>query len=339
MKKSLLLFSLASLSYTLNAQSARIQAIHNSADAAADTVDIYLTTPLGSSLLIDNFAFRTASPFIDAPAGVTITVGVAGKNSASVNDTIPGASFTYNLTATSTYILIAEGIISASGYSPAKPLDIAVYSMGQESAVTMGNTDVLVHHGATDAPTVDIDEVTAGNLVNDASYGDFAGYLQLAAADYQLQVKDATGTSILASYDAPLATLNLADSALVVLASGFLNPANNSNGPAFGLYVALPSGGDLIPLPVSNSTGLTELSYKNNLTVYPNPAQNTLSIQDFELEKTSITITDLTGKIVNSALYNTNKSTINISNLSQGSYQLIISDNSKIIGNSKFIKF
>jgi len=36
-----------------------------------------------------------------------------------------------------------------------------------------------------------------------------------------------------------------------VVASGFLNPANNSNGSGFGLYVALPSGGNLVALPAA----------------------------------------------------------------------------------------
>ena len=52
----------------LNAQTARLQVIHNSADVAADQVDVYLN----GTLLLDNFAFRTATPFIDAPAGTAI---------------------------------------------------------------------------------------------------------------------------------------------------------------------------------------------------------------------------------------------------------------------------
>ena len=39
----------------------------------------------------------------------------------------------------------------------------------------------------------------------------------------------------------------------VVVASGFLDPTSNSNGEAFGLFVALPSGGDLVALPVSKT--------------------------------------------------------------------------------------
>jgi uncharacterized surface protein with fasciclin (FAS1) repeats len=46
-----------------------------------------------------------------------------------------------------------------------------------------------------------------------------------------------------------LETLGLEDSAITVLASGFLDPSMNSEGPAFGLYASLASGGELVELP------------------------------------------------------------------------------------------
>ena len=55
-----------------NAQTARLQVIHNSADAAAAVVDVYVD----NALLLDDFEFRTASPFVDAPSGVSFTVGI-----------------------------------------------------------------------------------------------------------------------------------------------------------------------------------------------------------------------------------------------------------------------
>jgi len=63
----------------VNTATARVQVIHNSADLAAASVDIYLN----NTLLIDNFNFRTASPFIDAPAGEEITISVAPSTSMS----------------------------------------------------------------------------------------------------------------------------------------------------------------------------------------------------------------------------------------------------------------
>ncbi|WP_242092426.1 T9SS type A sorting domain-containing protein [Aestuariivivens sediminicola] len=238
--------------------SARVQVIHNSADLGASVVDVYLD----GVLTLDDFAFRTASPFINVPAETPISVAIAPSNSTSVGDAI--ATFPYNLTDGETYILVAEGIVSPSGYTPATPFDIAVYPMGQEAAATSGNTDLLVHHGSTDAPTVDVNEVSGPSvLVDNISYGEFDanGYLELPTADYSINISTADGVTVVESYDAPLATLGLDDTAAVVVASGFLDPSVNSNGPAFGLWVALPSGGALVELPITGAaTG-------NNVTV------------------------------------------------------------------------
>src|SRR6056297_639569 len=235
---------------TVFAQStARIQVIHNSADNAADSVDIYLN----GSILLDNFAFRNATEFIDAPAETSINIGVAPKTSTSVDDTIYNMQTT--LTANETYILVASGIVSGSGYNPSTAFDIDVYGMGQEQAAQSGNTDLLVYHGSTDAPTVDVYEATGpANLVDNIAYSEFSsGYLELPTADYYLQVRDETGSANLFAYDAPLSTLGLDDAAAVVVASGFADPSVNSDGPGFGLYVALPSGGEMVALPESDA--------------------------------------------------------------------------------------
>ena len=63
---------------------ARLQVIHNAADPAAAVVDVYLN----GTLLLPDFAFRTATPFIDAPAGTLLNIGVAPGNSTSVSDTL-----------------------------------------------------------------------------------------------------------------------------------------------------------------------------------------------------------------------------------------------------------
>lgn len=224
---------------------ARVQVIHNCADAAAASVDVWLD----NTLLLDNFAFRTASPFVDAPAGVDFTVGIAPPNSTMASDAI--FQQTFNLTSGSTYVVVASGIVSPNGYNPSPAFSLAVFDQGEEAAALPANTDVLVYHGSTDAPTVDVYESAALNAtaVDDAAYGEFAGYLALPTNDYVLQVRDAAQTTIVATYAAPLATLGLNGAALTVLASGFLDPANNNNGPAFGLFAALPSGGALVPLP------------------------------------------------------------------------------------------
>jgi hypothetical protein len=322
---------------SVSATTTRVQVIHNCADAAAATVDVWLD----ETLLIDNFQFRTSSPFIDAPAGVSLDVTIQPAN--SVDTTNGLARFTFpNLSASSKYILVANGTVSASGYTPVQPFNLDVFAAGQEASGNPLNTNVLVYHGATDAPTVDI---VAGpsTLVNDIAYAAFdAAYLQLQTADYQISVTDASGAVTVATYSAPLATLNLGGASLVALASGFLTPANNSNGADFGIWVALPTGGNLIPLPLV--TSINEQESNNTLSLYPNPASDKLIISSAILmsEKTTVTIYNSIGEIVLNQQIGSNSSTtanIEINNLATGFYTLeVVGNNVKTTSKISIIK-
>ena len=149
--------------------------IHNSADAAAASVDVWLNT----TLLLDDFAFRTARPFVDAQAGVPFDVTIAGPGSSDTTNAV--ARYTYTLEEGETYILIANGIVSGTGYdvtNPLSPFDIYVYAGARETGANgASNTDILVFHGSTDAPTVDVVETAVlggATLVSNLSYGDYA---------------------------------------------------------------------------------------------------------------------------------------------------------------------
>ena len=277
----------------LKTQTARVQVIHNSADAAAETVDVYLN----ETLLIPNFEFRTASPFVDAPAGVEIELSVAPPNSSGVEDAIYTAPVT--LSADETYIVVADGIVSGSGYNPPQAFGLQIYDMGRELADESGNTDVLVHHGSTDAPTVDIIEtgVGAGTLVDNISYTEFQGYLELPTADYVLDVTDETGSVTVASYQAPLASLELDGAALVAVATGFLDPSQNSDGPAFGIGVALPTGGPLVMLP--EFLGNQDFELSNAIALYPSPAEEQVTLSNSSsIKLEAAKVYDLKGKLI-----------------------------------------
>jgi hypothetical protein len=249
--------------------------IHNSAAATATEVDIYLD----GMKWIDTINFRTASAFLDAPAGREIEVAIAPGKSSSVADSLK--RFTYTLDASKTYILVADGIVG-TGYASTQPLDLKVYDMAREVADVATEIDVLVHHGSTDAPTVDVRAAdTTTILVDDISYGDFAGYLSLMDQDYVIRVTDATGATVVESYEAPLNNLGLAGSAITVVASGFLTPANDNNGPAFGLWVATANGGSLLPLSVVMTNVQLIQNRINGLeaTIFGNPViDNTLKL-------------------------------------------------------------
>jgi hypothetical protein len=189
-------------------------------------------------------------------------------------------------------------------------------------------TDVLVHHGSTDAPTVDVYEtgVGAGLIVDNLAYTAFAGYLELPTANYGLQIRDETGETVVATYAAPLDELNLDGAAITVVASGFLNPANNSNGAGFGLWVALASGGSLVEL--TNTSGIEDVIDLKSLAIYPNPAKTTLNL-NFSVkqdENVNLEILNILGtKVLEVNAGNLQKNafhreSLNVSNLPDGIY-------------------
>lgn len=290
-------------------QTARVKVIHNAADLAAQEVDVYLN----GEILLDNFAFRTATPFIDAPANQEISIDIAPGDSESVTESI------YNLTTTlesnESYILIANGIISPQGYEPNQEFELYVYAMAREMAMEMGNTDVLVFHGATDAPTVDVVAVGAGTIVDDIMYGNFDGYLELATDDYTLNVTTSDGATVVASYQAPLEMLELEGEALTVLASGFLNPGANSDGPEFGLWAVTASGEELIQLPLALST---QNFNNNNAVLFPNPATSVINVSA-AAQDVQYNMFDLSGRQV---VPQANGNTIDVSSLQEGVYIL-----------------
>jgi hypothetical protein len=225
---------------------ARIEIIHNSADAAAEVVDVFVN----GAEAIPDFEFRTTTGFITLPAGMPLSIQVA-PDGAGIGGALPAIEIPF-LGSGKTYIAIANGIVSGSGYSPAPAFGLDIYEDARETANSGSLTDVLVYHGATDAPAVDVDElaVVNGQIIDALSYGQFhPNYLELPTADYTLQIQaDANGTAV-AAYDAPLSTLGLEGAAVTVIASGFLSPENNSNGAEFGLFASTGVAGPLVELP------------------------------------------------------------------------------------------
>ena len=216
--------------YTPPPATARVQIIHNSPNP---TVDIYAN----NDLLLNDFAFRTATGFIDVPAGVNINIGVAPASSTSVNDVI--ATFPVVFEDGKTYVAIASGVLG----NPATPFTLIVTDAGREAAVNPAEVDVAVLHGSPDAPAVDVDAVFVGNVLSNLSYGDLTPYLGLAPDVYDLAIRPAGFPSVVVTFRADLS--GLAGGAAVVFASGFLG-----GNPGFGLYAALPNG-TVLALPVT----------------------------------------------------------------------------------------
>ena len=243
---SLITGALLGMSSISQSQTAQLQVIHNAADPAAASVDVYVN----GNLALDNFAFRTATSFLDLPAGVPLNIGVAGGNSTSVADTLK--NFTVTLADGGKYVALANGVLNPSSFAPnpdanSTAFNLFIVANAQTSSTNPANVDFVAVHGATDAPTVDIIARGVATLVDNASYGAITPYISVPAADYVLDVTPASGSPILLSYSAPFSTGGGASA--VIFASGFLTPGFNQNGSGFGLF-AVDTSGNVYQLPL-----------------------------------------------------------------------------------------
>ncbi len=268
---------------------AKLQVIHNAADPAAEVVDIYVN----GGLFQDDFMFRTATPFVDVPAGVTLDIGVAPGTSTGPGDII--ATIPVMLETGKTYVAIANGVLDPSNFAAnpnGESIGFDLYATdGVRTEARWGHlVDLLIFHGSTDAPRVDV-RIRGWwfwPLVNNIGYGDFASYRTLWPKDYILDITPGNDPfSTVASFQADLS--GLGGGAAVVFASGFLNPDDNQFGPAFGLYAALPDG-TVIELPAAGGSGFYLLKEEPQKKAgvpdqyslgqnYPNPFNPTTTIQ------------------------------------------------------------
>ncbi len=314
------------LAETPAVSTARLQVVHNCAAVDAATVDVYVN----DALLLDDFDFRTSTPFIDVPAGTALEVDICAPNSTDAS--MPLYTESINLMGGEKYVAVASGTIGSGTYTPATAFDIIAFAGARESSTTAGNVDVMVFHGSTDAPAVDVNETTVpvAGLVTNISYGENQGYLDLAAASYVLGIAPTGGANI-ATFTADLT--GLADSAITVFASGFLDPSVNNMGDAFGLYASIPSGGPLLMLP--SATLNIDENEGVDFKVYPNPVTDgNLTIDLGNLipsNDTEIRIIDITGKLVysNDAV-KTNRINIALGNLDKGTYIVRVQNNNDV---------
>ncbi len=262
---------------------AQVQVIHNSADP---TVDVYAN----GDLLLNDFAYRTATPFVDLPTRTDIDLAVAGENSNSADDAI--ATFEdIRFNDGQKYVVMATGLVGNAD----TPFDLAVFDMAQTAAADEG-VDLLLYHGATDAPDVDVTvQSTGGVLFDDVAYGDYQGYVNVPAASYQLNVTPADDNSTaVKAYEADLTGLE--GGAATVFATGFLGEADGPT--AFGVWVALPDG-TTFPLGELTSTREVDAAFDEFL-IAPNPVRTQATVQFSINEPLQVTeeIRSLTGQVV-----------------------------------------
>ena len=262
----------------------KLQLIHNAADPAVSTVDVYVQPTSGgpAQLYEDDLDFRTATGFRSVDAN-TYTVGLAPGNSNGIGDTLK--SYTLTVASNTTYTVLVTGVLNPSNFATNPDnlgIEVAPYVVsGVDTNSSGGNVSLTVAHGVSDAPAVDIfvRELGSSAVVNDAAFGAIEPNLSVPAADVTIDIAaSADSTATLFSHSAHLASAGLADSAITVFASGFLDSTNNQNGPAWGLFAAT-AGGTVIELAQEDSAKVQMIHNSpdvalDSVDVYLNGASN-----------------------------------------------------------------
>ncbi len=270
----------------LFSQTAQVQIIHNS---PYPTVDIYVD----GTVALTEVEYRACTGLLDLPVNTTVGIAPTG------GDVI--AEFPFELATDGSYVVTASGIVANED----TPFDLLASGL-EQTAQDDDSFALKVLHGVTDAPAVDI-YANGTLLVENLAFGDYAGYLQVPAADYTIDVTAHGSSAAVASFSAPLATLELNGGSGVVYASGFLAPTETDS--AFTLILATPSG-YTVELPASETALAADNDYENiptNFTLnqnYPNPFNPSTTIS-FSLNKTGYVeaeIRDINGKFVKSLM-------------------------------------
>jgi hypothetical protein len=294
----------------------RAQIIHNS--EAAGTVDVWVN----NALTLEDVEFRTSTAYLDLPVGLNQSIAITAANAVDTAGAAIQASL--DLEGSKTYVVVADGDVAN------QPLGLNVYDMAREAAISgANNTDVLIYHGGSNAPTVDVVESDLNlTLSDDLSFGQFEAYNELSTANYQVAITTDDQVTTVATYNAALADLQLEGQSIVVIASGYLNPGQDE--PAFGLFAAVANGGALVPL--QELTVSTEDFENVAFNVFPNPVNDQLQIIIDDNIVYNVEIIDITGKQVYNGQVQ-NNSIVDMSNLDSGNYlvRLVNENNQKVV--------
>ena len=312
---------------------ARVQVIHNSADPAAATVDIYVDVLSGVEKF-DDVPFRGATAFNNLPTGYEIDIVVAAPTSTGITDQAVD-TFSVTLMDGDTLYAVANGVLDTTGFSTGANGDAIFFNLfvseAREVADDNSMFDLKVFHGATDAPAVDV-TVNEGipALIDSLTYGKFTDFVPVMPAAYELGVgaNPVTATSdLLVSFDADLSTS--AGEAGLILASGFLSPEDEPTGAlSFGLLFVQPDGTATL-LPVA--TNVADLPIDNSvMRAYPNPAKDFLTV-DYQVDQAGsvqVQLFDLQGReLMGTTLEQTPGShqlDLNLSEMNQGVHILMM---------------
>ncbi|GAB4376563.1 MAG: hypothetical protein Kow0075_03790 [Salibacteraceae bacterium] len=227
--------------HRLTAQNARVQWVHCSADSALKNIDIWLDT----NLVSENLVFRSATPLSVVSAG-TVVVRVVKHG---LDTTQAVFTDTIVLSSNEQYAVFLAGHVS-SGYTPAHPFGIHLIKEPYPDPGIAGHTALRFFNGISDGGDMRCKEfeLTGQYLTDKLAFGESSPVINLESLNYLLAFESDHSPAGL--YRLTLTTSGLADSSIILVASGYKNPSTNNNGAGLSWAYLKPSGGAFTTMPV-----------------------------------------------------------------------------------------
>ena len=272
----------------------RLQIVHNAADPALAQVDIHPGAfPNPDRIPLD---FRRAVPaiFVAGTGNLPLIFSARGNTTnplATVNLTLPPAG--------SNAAVFAQGVANPSNFAP-NPNNISTAFglkgfTGVKGVEAAGSFAAMAFHGVTDAPTVDVEIVGVGTVSN-LSYGSSSAAPVTFASGVARRINVNVGSSTVASFN--LSQTQAQDQVgAIIFASGFLNRANNQNGPAFGLYIVYPTG-EVEPLALASGINRGPIGEVRVSTWPTMPGSWTVAVSAGAASKLPYRLVSTTGQVL-----------------------------------------
>ncbi|MEF8838116.1 MAG: DUF4397 domain-containing protein [Haloarculaceae archaeon] len=201
---------------------AHVRVVHASPNAP--NVDVWVN----GTAVLEDVTFGAISAYLDLPAGThTVEIAAAGDPETVV--------FSGDLTvdAGTAYTVVAAGEIGDMADEPFAPLVLT----DDNSDPGTDSARVRLVHASPDAPAVDVTLASSGDALFDGVPFGGAGYVEVPAGDYTIDVRGDTETNdgdVVASFDLSLA----GGQVYTGVAAGYLSPADEPADTPFDLLLA-----------------------------------------------------------------------------------------------------
>jgi hypothetical protein len=299
-----------------------VQLVHVSADTGLYSIDVWMNDSLMASPLL----FESATDFFDVQCNDPIEILITEHNHPENilhRDTI-------DLQGNQANRLILWGILDSPNYNPAPQLDWYIDANTPLTSTTNGNTDIRFFHAATDLGDVQANESSTPIVpfFITLGAGEMSNVQNLSSQnDYGLEILNSPTQFSYGNYELPVNTENWQNESVVVVSTGFRQPANNSSGEPLQFWV-LESNGSMTLL--ETFVDVADTKSGEELVIFPNPASQFIRIQSTSQANgmVSLEILDNMGKLViqktSTIRIETLYNEVSLDNLPDGIYTLVL---------------